>query len=90
MWDGLAIPVNMAFLLTSADQPQAYYPSPAGATELLLTLDGWTELLDASPAPTSMAPDVEALLINRVGERRDYFIAPIDRCGTNERGHDGQ
>ncbi len=25
-------------------------------------------------------PDVEALLVNRVGDRRDYFIAPIDSC----------
>jgi hypothetical protein len=27
-----------------------------------------------------MEPDVEALLVNRAGEARDYFIAPIDRC----------
>ena len=25
-------------------------------------------------------PDVEALLVNRVGEAREYFIAPIDAC----------
>jgi hypothetical protein len=59
---------------------QAYYPSPAGATESLLTLDGWAELGYANPALSSLLPDVEALLINRVGEHRDYFIAPIDRC----------
>jgi hypothetical protein len=27
-----------------------------------------------------LAPEVEALLVNRVGQERDYFIAPIDRC----------
>ncbi len=82
MWDSLAIPVNMAFLLTSAPSGElhAYYPSPAGATESLLTLEGWSELLEANATLTSLEPDVEALLINRVGERRDYFIAPIDRC----------
>ena len=81
-WDSLAIPVNMAFLLTSVPSGDlhAYYPSPAGATESLLTLAGWTELVQANPALSSMQPAVEALLINRVGARRDHFIAPIDRC----------
>lgn len=82
MWDSLAVPVNMAFLLTSAPSGElhAYYPSPAGATESLLTLEGWGELVEANRVLSSLLPDVEALLINRVGERRDYFIAPIDRC----------
>lgn len=82
MWDSLAIPVNMAFLLTNAPSGDlhAYYPSPAGATESLLTLEGWSELVEANPALSSLVPDVEALLINRVGDGRDYFMAPIDRC----------
>lgn len=82
MWDSLNIPVKMAFLLTSAPSADvhAYYPSPAGATESLLTLDGWTELVQANSTLASLLPDVEALLINRVGQSRDYFIAPIDRC----------
>ena len=28
----------------------------------------------------SLKPDVEALLINRVGKAREYFLAPIDVC----------
>jgi hypothetical protein len=81
-WEGLAIPVNMAFLHTSSPSGSvhAYYPSPAGATESLLTLDGWAELVAANPLLAGMEPDVEALLINRVGEQRDAFLAPIDRC----------
>ncbi len=27
-----------------------------------------------------MQPDVEALLVNRVGAAREYFIVPIDEC----------
>ncbi len=27
-----------------------------------------------------LEPEVEALLINRVGGARDHYIAPIDRC----------
>ena len=82
MWDSLSIPVNMAFLHTSAPSGRlcAYYPSPAGATESLLTLEGWTELVDRNPLLATLEPDVEALLIHRVGDARDYFIAPIDRC----------
>jgi hypothetical protein len=81
-WDSLAIPVNMAFLLTSAPSGElhAYYPSPAGATESLLTLEGWSELVAANPALATMEADVEGLLIHRVGDARDHFIAPIDRC----------
>lgn len=81
-WEALAIPVNMAFLHTRAgsDVPQAYYPSPAGATESLLTLDGWQELVTCNSVLGRMEPDVEALLINRVGESREHYLAPIDRC----------
>src|SRR6202011_2591736 len=48
-WDALAIPVGMAFLHTSwpSGDLHAYYPSPAGATESLLTLEGWGELVGA-------------------------------------------
>jgi hypothetical protein len=27
-----------------------------------------------------MSPDVEALLVNRVGTKRDYYLVPIDVC----------
>ncbi|MDQ2960549.1 MAG: DUF5947 family protein [Candidatus Dormibacteraeota bacterium] len=82
MWVSLNIPVKMAFLLTSAPSGDlhAFYPSPAGATESLLTLEGWDELSAANTVLTTLLPDVEALLINRVGDSRDHFIAPIDRC----------
>lgn len=33
-----------------------------------------------NPALAEMAPEVEALLVNRVGKTRECFIAPIDRC----------
>ena len=82
MWDSLAIPVNMAFLHTSipSGELHAYYPSPAGATESLLTLEGWSELVGTNPLLATLEPDVEALLIHRVGDARDYYVAPIDRC----------
>jgi hypothetical protein len=81
-WESLAIPVNMAFLQTSSPSRdlKAFYPSPAGATESLLTLAGWETLVADNPLLATMEPDVEALLVNRVSGARDHFIAPIDRC----------
>jgi hypothetical protein len=61
------------------------YPSPAGATESQLPLDTWQQIAAENPVLQSMEPDVEALLINRLGEQRgfpvhQYFLLPIDQC----------
>lgn len=80
-WSSLAIPVDMAFFFrsTPAGRVVALYPSPAGATESLLTLDAWQELERDNPELAQMRPDVEGLLVNRVSAEHEYFIAPIDR-----------
>ncbi len=82
LWDDLALPINLVFLFhdSVAGKLTALYPGPAGVTESLLRLDAWQTLAEQNPALARMAPDVEALLINRVGEAREYFIAPIDVC----------
>lgn len=81
-WESLGIPVNMAFFTSSsaAGRIQAFYPGPAGPTESLLGLDTWKDLESRNRILRDMAPDTEALLVNRVGERREYFLAPIDEC----------
>jgi hypothetical protein len=81
-WESLAIPVNMAFLHTSTSTGgvRAFYPSPAGATESMLSLEGWSRLVEENDLLRTLEPDVEALLINRVGGAREHYIAPIDRC----------
>ena len=81
-WEGLALPINMAFFFfsTPTGKITALYPSPAGATESLLPLETWTTLVSENPALGTIEADVEALLVNRVKEARDYLIAPIDRC----------
>jgi hypothetical protein len=58
----------------------AMYPGPAGPTESLLTLDAWGAVAARNSALATMEPDVEALLVNRIGEARDHYLAPIDRC----------
>ncbi len=81
-WESLMIPINLAFFYHDAasDKMVAMYPSPAGATESLLSLESWGEIAAQSPALQALEPDVEALLINRVGPAREYFLAPIDEC----------
>lgn len=86
-WESLLIPISMAFFFYSspANRMVALYPSPAGATESLLTLGAWEEIAEQNPALQGLRPDVEALLVNRVrrgGESgaAEYFIAPIDEC----------
>jgi hypothetical protein len=81
-WESLSIPVNLAFFFFSspANRLVAYYPSPGGATESLLTLETWEGIVAAHPRIGQMQPDVEALLVNRVASPPGYYIVPIDRC----------
>lgn len=81
-WDDLLIPISLAFFThhSGAGRVMAYYPGPAGASESLLRLDAWQEITDANPEVREMQPDVQALLVNRVGANREYFIVPIDEC----------
>jgi hypothetical protein len=87
LWEDLAIPINMAYFYhdSVAGRAKASYPSPAGATESLLTLSAWRELAALNPILGAMEPDVEGLLANRLGvisgsAEAEYFLLPIDEC----------
>ena len=87
LWEGLLIPINMAFFFHSSleDRVVAMYPSPAGAVESLLSLESWNVIVEENPVLRHLQPDVEALLVNRIGRSRasishEHFIAPIDAC----------
>jgi Family of unknown function (DUF5947) len=81
-WEDLRLPVEMAFFFhsTAAGRVQAFYPSPMGPTESLLGLEAWDDLVAANPVLSGLAPDVEALLVNRVRGARGHWIVPIDDC----------
>ncbi len=72
----------MAFFFhsTAAGKVIALYPSPAGATESLLDLESWEELVRENPVLREMEPDTEALLVNRVRGTEEYYLLPIDEC----------
>lgn len=81
-WEALMVPINLAFFYrdTAADKVRAMYPSPAGATESLLGLESWQEIVEQNRHLQAMEPDVEALLVNRIGDSAEYYLVPIDEC----------
>jgi Family of unknown function (DUF5947) len=81
-WDSLLIPIKLAFFVhnSTAGRVVAQYPSPGGAMESLLDLDYWSVIVERNPMLKRFAPDVEALLVNRLSEAPLYYRAPIDHC----------
>jgi len=86
-WDSLCIPINLAFFFRSSIEGRtiAFYPSPAGAVESSLTLAAWNLIAECNSGLQHMQSDVEALLVNRVGNpdhgtSAQCYIAPIDQC----------
>ncbi|HEY0557445.1 MAG TPA: DUF5947 family protein, partial [Thermoanaerobaculia bacterium] len=81
-WDRLQVPVDLVFFFYngSLGQTVAFYPSPAGATESLLPLETWEEIVRANPRVAGLEPDVEALLVSRRDQACACYIVPIDAC----------
>jgi hypothetical protein len=81
-WEALQIPVSVAFFFVSSalGSVAAFYPSPAGATESLLPLDAWDDLLAAHELLRTMEDDVEALLVRRDRDHDEAYVVPIDAC----------
>jgi len=81
-WDGLLIPIGLAFFMESSAEGRvlAMYPGAAGSAESLLSLDAWTDIVLENPVLYQMEPDVEALLVNRLNRPAEYYLTPIDKC----------
>jgi hypothetical protein len=95
-WNELQIPVAMAFFFynSALDRVVAGYPSPGGATECELDLAAWDRLAAAHPLLGRLAPDVEAIFVNRTEDgsvsaggqppqtppRYEVFLIPVDEC----------
>jgi hypothetical protein len=85
-WDALQIPVRIAFFFNNSTVGSnvCFYPGPGGAMESELELDSWSTILAENPAFADLAPDVEALLVQRQdrneGEGFEFFGVPIDAC----------
>jgi hypothetical protein len=86
-WDALQIPVRLAFLFRhgagddgAAGEWVAFYPSPAGATQSLLALDSWDDVVAGNPEFGEAEPDVEAVLVQRTEAGFEAFVVPITAC----------
>lgn len=78
-WEGLMLPINLAFFLRQPNGESAVlYPSPAGVMESLIELPKWTELFAADASLLAVEPEVETLLVNRIGDQSAYYVVPID------------
>jgi hypothetical protein len=79
-WNALQIPVAMAFFFFNSELGRvvAGYPSPGGTTECELDLEAWDRLAGEYPLLGEIAPDVEAIFVNRPED--EVFLIPIDLC----------
>jgi hypothetical protein len=88
-WDRLQIPVRVAFFFVNSALGRAvcFYPGPGGATESELPMAAWDALLASTRLARSLAPDVEALLVDRGSDagtddadEPSCHLVPIDVC----------
>lgn len=77
----LGVPVGLAYFVRNADgQVVAHYPSPLGSTTWEIDAGAWQSQVTGCPPLASLAPGVEALLVNTVRDARERWIVPIDDC----------
>lgn len=81
-WQALGLPIGLVFFVWSsaAECAMARYPSAGGPVESSLALPAWDRLTAANPVLAGLQPDVEALLVNRIGRRREHYLVSIDEC----------
>jgi hypothetical protein len=81
-WDALSIPIGVAFFVRSSVHARtlALCPGPAGLIEAPLPDEAWAALARDNPVLDTMAPDVEALLVNRTKGARAYYRVSIDHA----------
>ncbi|MGA8108147.1 MAG: DUF5947 family protein [Acidobacteriaceae bacterium] len=80
-WDEMALPIGLAFFVRGEEgEVVALYPSPAGVVESSIALQSCAERLARDPVARAMEPEVEALLVNRIGQEHAYFVVPVDVC----------
>jgi hypothetical protein len=81
-WNELQIPVAMAFFFfnSTLGRVVAGYPSPGGPTECELDLEAWDKLAATYPLLGAIAPDVEAIFVNRTQHGNEAYLIPIDEC----------
>jgi hypothetical protein len=77
----LGVPVGLAFFALRPDGTViAHYPSPAEATRWEVDPQAWANVVTSCPTLHTLAPDVEALLVNTTRGAQHHWLVPIDDC----------
>ncbi|MFG2352119.1 DUF5947 family protein [Streptomyces sp. NPDC048521] len=77
----LGVPVGLVFFVPRDDGTvTAQGPSPAGAMRWEVDAAAWQRLAGTCPQLASVAPEVEALLVNTVRGLDEHWIVPVDDC----------
>ncbi|MFE9452142.1 DUF5947 family protein [Streptomyces sp. NPDC006739] len=77
----LGVPVGLAFFVPHADgTATAHYPSPLGATRWELDAAAWHQAVAGCGELATVAPEVEALLVNTARGLSHHWIVPVDDC----------
>jgi hypothetical protein len=80
-WEAMMLPINLAFFIRDAQgKIRAMYPSPAGAIESQIDLNRFDGEIGIQTCLHAVEPEVEALLVNRIGTQNDCYIVPLDEC----------
>ena len=80
-WEAMMLPIGLAFFLRGGDgATRVLYPSPAGAMESLIHVAPWQQLFAREPILRDVEPEVEALVVNRIGKEPASYVAPLDQC----------
>ena len=88
-WEALLAPIGLTILVRDAhDRILAIDPTPANASveappEALtrpLAADHWRSLVAAHPALRALQPEVDALLVHRLGPEPECFLVPRDEA----------
>lgn len=81
-WAAVGAPVDLAFFV-QADAPHRVvmrYPSPGGSVEAMVEPAAWAAVVAVNPVLSDLRADVEALLVNRMANRREFYVVSIDEC----------
>lgn len=82
LWARLQLPIDLAFLVhdSAAGTVVARYPSPGGVIESAVDVESWQVLVEENPVLRGLEPDVEVLLMNRIGSTRESYFVGIDEA----------
>lgn len=79
--EALGVPVGLAYFAARPDGTVvAHYPSAIGATEWEVDAAAWTDVVAQQPVLGTLAPDVEALLVNTAWGASEHWLLGIDDC----------